>query len=185
MRYGADALYFAVLPALQAAETMVELGRDLRRRGGVSADPMAAARMHVSVANMGDGWGLSPRAVAEARAVGDAVSWPDFDLLFTRAATFGGRALVLRCSDGPAAALHGLRDHICDLVESLGLGRAQRSAFEPHLTFAWARATMPEVELDDVVRWPARELVLVHSEQGKGRHHHLGRWPLRSDRIKW
>ena len=121
--------------------------------------------------------------VAAAKAIGSSVSWPDFDVVFTKAATFGGGALVFQCAEGAGWALIGLRDALHAAGEGLGVGGGRSRAFAPHLTFARSRERMDEVLLDEPVRWPARELVLVHSEQGRGRRTHLARWPLGNGRI--
>jgi hypothetical protein len=44
---------------------------------------------------------------------------------------------------------------------------------------AYREPAIPVTRLDDPVTWPARELALKRSQQGRGRYSYIGRWPLR------
>ncbi|WP_294765577.1 hypothetical protein [uncultured Rhodoferax sp.] len=49
--------------------------------------------------------------------------------------------------------------------------------FTPHMTLAYKGRLGLEHPIAPV-RWPAHELVLINSHQGKTVHEVLGRWPL-------
>jgi 2'-5' RNA ligase len=54
--------------------------------------------------------------------------------------------------------------------------------FNPHLTFLYGDQAIPEITIAPV-SWIVRELVLVRSLHGQGRHLVLGRFPLRKGAI--
>ncbi|WP_332769451.1 2'-5' RNA ligase family protein [Phenylobacterium sp.] len=172
-----EALYFAVLPDAEAAVRIAELETGLRRRLGRTWRPCARARLHLSLLGVAAGSLARDTVLAAATRIGAAVAFPSFEVVFTGAASFGGASVVLACSEGSAAALTGLRDRLKDAGDDIGLRLGAR-AFTPHLTVAYDETPIPETMLDPPIRWPAREIVLVSSEQGRGRHTHLGRWPL-------
>lgn len=171
-----DALYLAVLPDARAAMRMAVVGEAVRRRHGLRARACAPARMHISLLGLPYDPEAPEASIRRARDIGAAVARPDFEVAFTTARNFGGGAMVFCCSPGAQAALTGLRDQLKGASEALG-GR-HHTPFAPHLTFAYAQAPMPDTILDGPIRWPAREVVLIHSEQGRGRHNHLARWRL-------
>jgi 2'-5' RNA ligase len=175
-----DVLYFAVLPDPETASRLHRLALTLCARHGLSARPRPAPLLHVSLIGVGEG--ADPGRIARLRHIGERVSRPDFDIVMGIALSFGKgvrKPLVLRCSSGSAAALAGLKDAIEDTAAGLGVGFRGRSGFEPHLTLAYDPVAIPETEFDEPIRWRARELVLMLSQQGRGRHIHLDRWPLR------
>lgn len=176
MRHWVDALYLAVLPDARAAMRMAVVGEAVRRRHGLRARACAPARMHISLLGLPYDPDEPEVSIRRGCEIGARLARPDFEVAFTTARNFGGGALVFCCSGGAQAALTGLRDQLKAASEALG-GR-HRTPFAPHLTFAYAQKPMPDTILDGPIRWPAREVVLVHSEQGRGRHTHLARWRL-------
>lgn len=175
-----DVAFFAILPPSEVAARLAGFGKTFSRRHGLVGSRHRPERLHISL------WGtwLHPRwsavLAAEMTAVGARAAWPAFDVLLTRATSFGQhgrRPLVLTCGDGTAAALEGLHDRLFDAAAARGL-QLRRRAYVPHLTLGYDRAAAPETLLDEPVVWTARELVLIHSERGQGRYTTLGCWPL-------
>jgi 2'-5' RNA ligase len=120
--------------------------------------------------------------IAVAQQIGGAITDPPFEVISSKAMSFGAgrkRPLVLGCSDGAAAALTGLRDRLCDHAEAAGF-HVGGSSFTPHMTLAYGGKAIPDTVLDEPVRWPARELVLVCSLQGLSKYIVMGRWAFRS-----
>lgn len=174
-------LYFAILPDPAAAARMAELGRMLQRRHDLAGAARPPGLLHVSVFGLGDDPRDREGLLAFASRMGDRVEAAAFEMAFTRAVSFRGgstRPLVLCCSDGAAAALSGLRDQLADAWEALGEGPARRRAYAPHLTLAYDRGGIPNTELAQPVRWPARELVLVRSGPEPGKFDRLASWTL-------
>jgi len=174
---GREALYFAVLPDAEATAQIAALEAGLRRRLGRTWRSCARARLHLSLLGVAAGPLSRAPVLAAAAQIGAAVAFPPFEVVLTGAASFGGASVVLGCSEGSAAALTGLRDRLKGAGEDIGLRLGAR-AFTPHLTVAYDEVPIPETMLDPPIAWSAREIVLVSSEQGRGRHTHLGRWPL-------
>lgn len=177
MGRGREVLYFAVLPDPQAAAAIADLEGDLGRRLARRWRACAPARLHLSLLGVASDPIARDTVISTARRIGAAVAFPPFEVVLTGAASFGGASVVLGCSEGSAAALTGLRDRLKHAAEDIGLSFGAR-AFVPHLTFAYDQDAIPETMLDPPIAWRAREIVLVSSEQGRGRHTHLGRWPL-------
>lgn len=172
-----EVLYFALLPDAESIARISRLEVGLRRRLGRTWRPCSSARLHLSLLGVAAEPFARDTVLAAAARIGAAVAFPPFEVVFTGAASFGGASVVLACSEGSAAALAGLRDRLKDAGEDIGLRLGAR-AFTPHLTVAYDEVPIPETMLDPPIAWSAREIVLVSSEQGRGRHTHLGRWPL-------
>lgn len=170
-----------VMPDREAAARITALARNLTRRHGLSGRLHPADRLHVSLL----GFRLDARErnelVALAAQVGAATRASSFDVVLSTALSFGTaplRPLVLRCGGGSDLALTELQAALFDVAQAK-LGLRPRSSFVPHLTLAYREPAIPVTRLDDPITWPARELVLVRSEQGRGRYSYVGRWPLR------
>lgn len=176
-----ELLLFMVMPDREATARITALARNLTRRHGLSGRLHSADRLHVSLL----GFRLDARErdelVALAAQVGAATRASSFDVVLSTALSFGTaplRPLVLRCGGGSDLALTELQAALFDVAQAK-LGLRGRSSFVPHLTLAYREPAIPVTRLDDPITWPARELVLVRSEQGRGRYNYIGRWPLR------
>jgi 2'-5' RNA ligase len=175
-----NALFFAVLPTAEAASRMTDVRRDLRAAHGLSGSAIAASRMHVSLLGFNLKAPSFDRLVAVAKQVGGALRAPAFEARFTRALSFkskGRRPLVLGCRHGADAGLRDLRGGLEAASRRIGV-RGARPSLTPHVTIAYDAAGIPDTTLETPVCWTVREFVLVLSEQGRGRHTHLARWPL-------
>jgi 2'-5' RNA ligase len=64
-------------------------------------------------------------------------------------------------------------------MQSVGFRDTGRASFKPHVTMMYTDEMMDEARVDEPIRWTVRDFVLVHSLQGRGRHVHCRRWPLR------
>ena len=176
-----EVLFFAVMPPPTIAHEVASLGADLARREGLKLRLHAPDRFHLSLV----GWRLDRRtredSIAAARELGRRITWNSFEVVLTTALSFGrtgARPLVLGCSPGSAWALTGLHDRLLAEAPQVGVHLRGRTAFEPHLTLAYSRTPIVEQPLEMPVRWMASELVLILSEQGRGRHTVVGRWPF-------
>lgn len=107
---------------------------------------------------------------------GEAVRATPFELTFDRYASFRSRGkapLVLLCGSGKV--------ELMALQRAVGaaLGHTKAARFEPHCTLLYGQSSVPTTRLEEPITWRVRELVLVHSLQGRGIYRHPGRWPLR------
>ena len=176
-----EILFFAIMPDAEAAARIGALGRDITQRYGLSGRLHAPDRLHVSLLGFQlDAHGRD-ELIALAKQIGAGATASCFDVTLTRALSFGRaplRPLVLCCSEESAASLATLQANLFQAADEHGLGLRGRSGFEPHLTLAYREPRIPDTILADAISWPARELVLVYSEQGRGRYRSIGRWPL-------
>ena len=162
-------LFFALQPdALTAFEA-----RRLALELGLTPNP----RLHVSLVGLGgDADPPSQRWIDRVVAAASRVRMPAFVIELNTLSTFGAGAVVLRGEDG-VIGIHMLCDAICAALAAEGL--AGKPAAEPHLTVAWSRRFIHERRVAPV-RWTARQLVLIDSHQGAGRHEVMGTWPLQA-----
>jgi len=180
-------LFFAVLPDEEARGTIARLGRLLKNVHQSYAELTKPENLHVSMFYI-DAWrGPAPAdLLTRANAAGTALRGAPFQLAFNQTGTFanpnamkgkkypfvlfgdGGAdpALALRCGIGAAMRQHGLAYAVKDV-----------KTFAPHVTLWWDEERL-EAQPAAPVAWTARELVLIDSIQGEGRHNHLARWPL-------
>ncbi|MDB5802202.1 MAG: 2,5 ligase [Rhodocyclales bacterium] len=176
-----DRLFFAILPDADAAARIVALTQRLRAQHGLKGAPLARERLHVTLYFLGDHIGVPQGIVAKASAVADALVRPSFEMLFDRVLSFGraGRnnAFVLRGGDAPSALVDFQRGLAAALSRE-GLGRDMH-AFVPHVTLLYDDRSVAEHSVE-TVQWTAKELVLVRSVLGHGRHEPMARWPLDS-----
>jgi 2'-5' RNA ligase len=174
-----DFLFFALLPSAEEALQIVRLRESLLLGRGLTGQPVAAERLHLSLHTVGAWHGLSRAAVIAAKEVGALSSKPPFEIVFDRAMSFAGnRAFVLRAkSEAPFTSFHralGIE------MKKAGIGRSIMSRFTPHMTLFYGDRIVIERSIEPI-RWTVRDFVLVQSLRGRGqsRHIHLERWPLR------
>jgi RNA 2',3'-cyclic 3'-phosphodiesterase len=174
-----DFLFFAFLPAERDAQQIVRLRTRLLLELGLTGQPIAAERLHVSLHAVGAWHGLSRAAVRTAKEVGASFSKRPFEIVFDRAVSFAGnRALVLRASG--CLALASLHHALGIEMKKAGIGRWVTSRFTPHVTLLYGDRMVTERSIEPV-RWTVCDFVLVQSLRGRGesKHIHLARWPLR------
>ncbi len=173
-----EVLFFGILPDAAAAAQMTGLGRDL-----VNGDRLCPAdRLHLSLL----GFQLDVRRrdtlLAIARRVGAAIATDKFDVVLPKACSFARREasgpLVLRCAPAATEVLTRLKDGLINAAAANGLNLRGPSRFTPHVTLAYRAAAITETPLDEPIAWRAREVVLIRSEQGRGRYTYVDRWPL-------
>lgn len=175
-----DNVYFAVLPDKDVARRMREIGEELWHRHGLPGRVQPAHLLHVSLAHVGRFAGVPQGVVAAARMAGSAVRCAPFEVCFDRAASFDnprGSPVVLRCGRGEGEFAE-LRRAIAGAMHGVGLPANPSIGITPHVTLVYNGLSIPEIVLSKPIEWTVRELVLVHSLVGQGRHIHLGRWPL-------
>jgi 2'-5' RNA ligase len=171
-------LFFAIRPAPDDARKLEALGRSLAQVHGMQCQPLAADRLHVSLHNLGEYDTVPSGLVRLASAVAEGLAFPAFDVVFDEAMVFRSRgAPYVLCGGEGLDALRRFR---------LELGIALKNAFPlmdvkrdftPHMTLAY-KGRLGLKHAIDPMHWPAHELVLINSHQGKTVHEVLGRWPL-------
>ncbi|MFT3809036.1 MAG: 2'-5' RNA ligase family protein [Micropepsaceae bacterium] len=172
-----DTLFFAIRPPASLASEIARLAERSKGLFNLKGAPIPAERLHVTMAYIGL-HAADLVAVAERAAAGLAAK--PIDVTFDRMVSFKGKPgnhpLVLQ--GGPA--LNGLRflqRQLALEIKRVGIPSAAKAGFEPHITLLYDRAVVPETPVDPIT-WTVRELVLVQSLVGQGRHIDLKAWPL-------
>ena len=175
-------MFFALQPDAQAAERIVGLAGELRRRHGLRGRATPASRLHLSLNFIGAFRGPPTRAVMEkAAALAGKVSSPAFAVTLNHVESWKGdpHPLVLLGDEGVIGA-ELLHRAIHKALVSGTMAPRREPAFWPHVSLLWDKAEARR-EFVEPVSWMAREFVLLDSPYGEGRHEVLGRWPLGGD----
>lgn len=172
-----DTLFFAIRPPEFLAREIARLAARSKELFGLKGAPIPAERLHVTLAYVGL-HGAELTAVAEKAAAGLAAR--PVEVAFDRMASFKGKPgnhpLVLQ--GGPAlTGLRFLQRQLALELKRVGLAAAAKATFTPHLTLLYDRILVPDTPVDPVA-WTVRELALVQSVVGQGRHIDLRTWPL-------
>jgi 2'-5' RNA ligase len=174
-----DALFFALLPDASAALRLVEAGRALRLKHGLTGRLLAPEQLHLPLIGLGTDADL-PQLVDLAVQAAAAITMSSFDVVLDRAMSLGSlrRSLVL-CGDDGLSGARVLQLGIEFATHELGIGTAGRSPM-PHVTVldGWRGIVEEAIE---PVRWTANEFVLLHSLRGRRDSVVLGRWALGKD----
>jgi 2'-5' RNA ligase len=172
-----DGLFLAVFPDMVAAERIAALARHLRQAHALRGQVAAVRRLHVSLHYLGGYAGVPRGVVSAATEALAAVAMPPFDVLFDRAASFRGQArnhpCVIQGGEGVVGLL-ALHARLGAALRQVGLGRWVRPHCLPHVTLFYDANGIANHPVEPI-GWRVREVVLVHSLYGSGRHDHLAR----------
>jgi 2'-5' RNA ligase len=174
-------LYFALQPPPPVAAQALALAEDARREHGLVGKATPAARLHVSLNFVGE-FKRPPGPVAGKvlEAVRHVAVRP-FVVEFNRLAGWGRgdgvRPVVLWGEDG-VVGVHDLYSALHKALGRYDFAPRREAPIEPHMTLVYGGAEIPERFIDPVVRWEAREVVLIHAVHGEGRYEVAGRVPL-------
>ncbi len=177
-------LFFALLPDAPARLEIVRLTGLLRHVHRSYAEPIKPENLHVSLFAVDAYRGAAPDLIAGALAAGAAVKGAPFRICFDQTASFAAaangkaRPFVL-FGEVPDGAVHVLRKAVAAAMRGHRLAYAVKgvTAFAPHVTLWWDQKVIAAHPVAPV-SWTVRDVVLVDSVQGLGRHDHLARWPL-------
>jgi RNA 2',3'-cyclic 3'-phosphodiesterase len=106
---------------------------------------------------------------------------PPFDIAFDRATSLsvrGDKAPIALVGDDGVAGLSMFEQAFAAAMRRARFRCRTRPQFAPHVTLLYDRQRIQEQEVAPV-RWTVRDVTLVHSLVGRGRHTLLGQWPLR------
>lgn len=170
-------LFFAILPDMEKADEMRQFAHQLCDLHELTADPILAKKLHVTVHAFKEFARLEESLVQAAKMAGAKVArmTKPFEVMFDRVKSFPtpGRRPCVLAADGGNAPLKELYRQLMTVLGKIKKG--EPPAYTPHLTLLYDEKMVEEEELTPVT-WPARELVLIHSAHGV--HDLRGRWPL-------
>lgn len=177
-----DRIFFAVLPDATAIAGIRNLTAELKTAHAMRGRPIADARLHATLCNLGDFPGMPDSLVARAgqAAASVAAATAPFAVCFDMAQTFVNRArnrpFVLTGGDG-VSGLGSLYKSLAAALLKAGLP-GNPPGYTPHVTLLYDDVTVPPQAVAPV-EWAVRELVLVHSHIGQNLPYTaLGRWSL-------
>ncbi|MBP1887120.1 2'-5' RNA ligase family protein [Sinorhizobium mexicanum] len=168
-----DVFYFAVLPEKQAAEQALELAHGDQQEHGLSGKIYDRDRLHVSLAKVREGRGLSEAVDEFAAKLGSRAKAAGFHLCFDRIVSVGHvrqYPRILTCGssvpgfDALIREITGLRDISGEVI--------------PHMTLFYSDRKAPHVDLARPIAWTVRGFALVHTRKGRGEFRIVDRWPL-------
>lgn len=168
-----EVLFFAVMPDAVDGARLTALGKQI-----TPARLHPAARFHLSLLGVRLDAGSRDKVIADAQEVGGAVAAAPFEIVLPRVCSYGN-SLVLCCAGDTAVSMLQLQQALLRATGERRMGLRAQGGYSPHLTLAYRAPRVDPTPLMDPIRWLAREFVLVLSEQGRGRHTWLGRWPLK------
>ncbi len=177
-------LVLAIFPDPYAAQQITDLGNSIRKKHGMYGRMRPISHLHVSMPCPGPAPDDTPETLLETigrvcRAA-TAVMRP-FEIKFDRVMSFrgrpGNRAVVLLNDK------HG-NDwdmSLCGLLRTESSKKTSATSstlkFTPHLTLLYDKQELA-LQATEPVSWTVKEIVLVFSEGGATKYHHLGRWQL-------
>jgi 2'-5' RNA ligase len=178
-----DRIFFAIAPDAGAIAGIAALTAELKAQHGMRGRPIADAKLHATLYNLGDFPGIPhvkvARAIEAAAAVAEITA--PFVASFDTAQTFINRArnrpFVLVGGDG-VIGIAALYKSLMTAMVKAGMP-PNPGSYTPHITLLYDDVTVAPQPVAPV-EWTVRELVLLHSQIGQGQPYKvLGRWPLK------
>jgi 2'-5' RNA ligase len=179
-----DRIFFAIMPDAGAIAAIGALTSALKAQHGMRGRPIAEAKLHATLCNLGDYPGIPHAKVGlamQAAASVAAVTAP-FLASFDAAQTFVNRArnrpFVLVGGDG-VTGVSALYKALAMAMLKAGLA-GNPPSYTAHITLLYDDVTAAPQPVAPV-EWTVRELVLLHSQIGQNLPYRvLGRWPLQA-----
>lgn len=169
-------LMFAAIPE---QETVGEIQVVWERFG--TGDPFRRRTLHATILGVVRVDEVPPEMVTAIRKSADQLSVPSFDLLFDRLMTFNGRGperpIVLGV-DGWSESMNLLGEMLRKELARRGIFLRKPGRITPHVTLAYGEGFSGTRFLPKPIPWRVKQISLIDSLQGMGRHIRLGNWPL-------
>jgi len=175
---GPNTVFFALVLDPARSGPILELQARLRADEKLIGRPIAAARLHVTLHDLGGHDEPSVVFLDAARRAAGSISMPSFEIVFDRVRSFPrqrGKPPCVLESSGELGALTSLRHELGLAISAAGLWRHE--AATPHMTLLYDARTVGPRPIEPV-SWRVNEFALVQSFVGKGVHERLGTWPL-------
>lgn len=177
---GKHVYYLALQPTPEAAEAVAERLAAARRDFRLTAKPIAANRLHVSLYNLGAFKRPPGPIMDKAVDVVRRVAARPFTIALNRLGTWGrrdGERPVVLWGDDGVIGVQALYDDLHHELVRAGMASRRDPPFEPHMTLLYDRAEVPETVVEPV-SWRVEGFVLIHAVHGEGRFEVVERFPL-------
>lgn len=171
-----DRIFFAIAPEAQAIADIGTLTATLKAQHGMQGRPIADAKLHCTLCNLGDFAGMPDTLIARASAAAMQVAeaTPPFVASFDTTQTFVNRArnrpFVLTGGDG-VIGVAALYRHLNSALHKAGIP-GNPASYTPHVTLLYDDVTAPPQGVTPV-EWTVREFVLLHSHIGEARPYNV------------
>ncbi len=176
---GKHVVYFALQPPPEAAAEALARWESVRARRRLSAKPVPAARLHVSLNPIGE-FKRPPTPVFEkALEAVAAVEARPFAVAFNRLVAWpsGDPPPLVLSGDEGVIGVNALYSTIQRALRRRDMAPRREVEIVPHMTLAYDRAEVPETIVEPVT-WTVTDFVLIHAVHGEGRYDVVGRIPL-------
>lgn len=177
---GKHVLYLALQPTAEAADAAAARLEAARGQHRLTAKPVAAGRLHVSLYNLGAFKRPPGPVLDKALDVVRKVAVQPFTIALNRLGTWGrgdGERPVVLWGDEGVIGVHALYHALHHELVRAGMASRRDPPFEPHMTLLYDRAEAPETFVEPVV-WRVEDFVLIHAVHGEGRFQVVERFPL-------
>lgn len=178
-----ERLFFAIRPDAPTALRIEALGQSLRRDFGLRGKSLGSERFHVTLHLIGDfADGIPPHmmsaALEAARPVAAlaAAFYAGFDRVASFPRAQRNRPLVLLGEEG-VQGIVALQQALLHSLAAAHLAPRQGRPFTPHMTLLYDDIPIAPRRVEALI-WKVRELLLVRSLLGRGRHEVMARLPL-------
>ncbi|MRX06529.1 2'-5' RNA ligase [Pseudoduganella sp. FT25W] len=171
-----DRIFFAIAPDAEAIASIGALTAELKTHHGMQGRPIADAKLHCTLCNLGDFAGIPEALIARASAAASqvAAATPPFTVSFNAAKTFingaRNRPFVLTGDDG-VVGVTALYRNLASALLKAGIAGNPHS-YTPHVTMLYDDVTAAPQDVRPV-EWTVRELVLLHSHIGQARPYNV------------
>ena len=177
-----ERIFFAIAPDADAIADIHALTTALKAQHGMQGRPIADAKLHCTLCNLGDFPGMPEDVLARAQQAAAlvAAATQPFTASFDTAQTFitgpRNRPLVLTGGDG-VVGITALYRNLAGALLKAGIS-GNPASYTPHITLLYDDTTAAPAAVA-AIEWPVRELLLLHSHIGQARPYNiLARWPL-------
>ena len=165
-------LFFAIEPAEDALRSLAERAEFVARE--VGGRPMAAGKIHLTLAFLGD---VAEDRIAAAEAAADASGGTPFTLVLDRLGAFRRAGVAWAGASMPDPALLRLQGTLAAHLAARGFALEPRP-FAPHVTLVRkVERAMRDLPFEPV-GWRVTDFALVRSHLGTGKYETLRRWAL-------
>jgi 2'-5' RNA ligase len=175
-----ERIFFAIAPDAAAIAHISALTTELKAQHGMQGRPIAGAKLHCTLCNLGDFAGMPDALLARASQAAALVAagTQPFSVSFDTAQTFINRArnrpFVVTGGDG-VTGIAALYRNLAGALLKAGI-TGNPASYTPHVTLLYDDITAPPQGIAPV-EWPVRELLLLHSHIGQARPYSiLARW---------
>jgi 2'-5' RNA ligase len=175
-----DRIFFAIAPDAGAIGEINALTAQLKAEHGMQGRPIADAKLHCTLCNLGDFPGMPEALLARASQAAALVATgtQPFTAGFDVAQTFINRArnrpYVLTGGEG-VVGVAALYRNLASALLKAGIA-GNPPSYTPHITLLYDDITAAPQSVEPI-EWKVGELLLLHSHIGQARPYNiLGRW---------